>query len=72
MKNTQVIVNYDPVSRQDPEILASKSLVSKLAGTINRWKSPIGYFSSDKMNAKTQTQLVRLALENTAYAGLRL
>ena len=51
-------VNYGPVPPEDPETLASESLVFILVGTRTRWKCPIGYFLSDKMNAKTQAQLV--------------
>ena len=65
-------VNYGPVPPEDPETLASESLVFILVGTRTRWKCPIGYFLSDKMNAKTQAQLVRLALEKAADAGLRV
>ena len=65
-------VNYGPVPPEDPETLASESLVFILVGTRTRWKCPIGYFLSDKMNAKTQAQLVRMALEKAADAGLRV
>ena len=63
-------VNYGPVPPEDPETLASESLVFILVGTRTRWKCPIGYFLADKMNAKTQAQLVRMALEKAADAGL--
>ena len=65
-------VNYGPVPPEDPETLASESLVFILVGTRTRWKCPIGYFLADKMNAKTQAQLVRMALEKAADAGLRV
>ncbi|CAB4038383.1 THAP domain-containing 9, partial, partial [Paramuricea clavata] len=65
-------VNYGPVPPEDPETLASEALVFILVGTRNRWKCPIGYFLADKMNAKTQAQLVRMALEKAADAGLRV
>ena len=64
-------VNYGPIIPEDPETLASEALVFMLVGTRTRWKCPIGYFLADKINAKTQAQLVRMALEKAADAGLR-
>ena len=64
-------VNYGQVPPEDPEMLASESLVLILIGTRTRWKCPIGYFLPDKMNAITQAQLVRMALEKAADTGLR-
>lgn len=63
-------VNYGPVPPEDPNTLASEALVFILVGTRTRWRCPIGYFLCDKMNAKTQAQLVRLALEKAADAYL--
>ena len=65
-------VNYGTVPTEKPDILASEAVVFLLVGARSHWKCPIGYFLADKMSAKTQAQLVRIALEMAAEAGLRV
>ena len=65
-------INYVAVTPDDPDTLASEALVFLLVGTRTHWKCPIGYFLTDKMSASVQAQLVRMALEKAAEAGLRI
>ena len=73
-KNDQYagFINYGEVTPEKPDTLASEPLVFLLVGTRSHWKCPIGYFLSDKMSANAQAQLVKLALEKAAEAGLRV
>ena len=65
-------VSYGEVPAENPDILASEAVVFLLVGTRSHWKCPIGYFLADKMSAKTQAQLVKIALRMSAEAGLRV
>ncbi|CAB4006611.1 THAP domain-containing 9 [Paramuricea clavata] len=66
------LVNYGTVPTEKPDILASEAVVFLFVVARSHWKCPIGYFLADKMLGKTQAQLVRIALEMAAEAGLRL
>jgi hypothetical protein len=65
-------VYYGTVPTEKPDILASEAVVFLLVGAKSHWKCPTGYFLADKMSGKTQAQLVRIALEMAAEAGLRV
>ena len=63
-------INYGVVTPDDPDNLTSEALVFLLVGTHTNWKCQIGYFLTDKMSASVQAQLVCIALEKAAEAGL--
>ena len=54
-------VNYGPVTPEDPDTLATESLVFLLVGTRRHWKCLVGYLCN-KMSATTQAQLIRMVL----------
>ena len=62
-------VNYGPMTPEDPDTLATEALVFLLVGMRTHWKCPVGYFLCDKMSARTQAQLIRMALVKAADAG---
>ena len=65
-------VNYGAIPTEKPDTLASEAVVFLLVGARSHWKCPIGYFLADKMSSKSQAQLVQIALEMAAEAGLRI
>ena len=65
-------VDYGSAIPENPETLASEALVFLLVGTRSHWKCPIGYFLTDKMSAVVQAQLIKMALEMAAEAGLKV
>ena len=65
-------INHGPLTTDDPDKLATEALVFLLVGTRYHWKCPVGYFLSGKMNADIQSQLLRMALEKAAEAGLQV
>lgn len=56
----------------DPDNLASEAHVFLLVGTRSHWKCPVGYFLTDKIESKTQAQLIKTVLEMAADAGLKV
>ena len=56
----------------DPEMLASKAHVFLLVGARSHWKCPIGNFLTDKISSTHQAQLINMALEMAAEAGLKV
>ena len=63
-------VNYGAIPTEKPDTLASEAVVFLLVDARSHWKCPIGYFFADKMSSKSQAQLVQIALEMAAEAGL--
>ena len=60
------------IPNEHPEKLATEALVFLLVGTRSHWKCPVGYFLTDKMNAKDQATLVKKCLEKAANASLKV
>ena len=56
----------------DPDTLASEAHVFLLVGARSHWKCPIGNFLTDKISSTHQTQLIKMALEMAAEAGLKV
>jgi hypothetical protein len=56
----------------DPETLASEAHVFLLVGARSHWKCPIGNFLTDKISSTHQAQLINMALEMAAEAGLKV
>ena len=65
-------IDYGAVTPDNSNALASEASVFLLFYTRTHWKFPISYFLTDKMSAGVQAQLVRMALEKAAEAGLRI
>ena len=65
-------IHYWPITPEDPDTVATEALAFLLVGTRTHWKCPAAYFLCDKMSAKTQAQLIRMALVQAAEAGLRV
>ena len=57
---------------EDQDTLPSEALVFLLVGSRSHWKCPIGYFLTDKISATVQAQLIKMALELAADAGLKV
>jgi hypothetical protein len=62
----------DEIPAVQSEKIASEALVFLLVGTRSHWKCPIGYFLTDKANAKDQAVLIKKSLEMAAKAGLKV
>ncbi|CAB4001495.1 THAP domain-containing 9 [Paramuricea clavata] len=56
----------------DPETLASEAHVFLLVEARSHWKCPIGNFLTDKISSTYQAQLINMALEMAAEAGLKV
>ena len=65
-------VNYGETPPENPDTPASEAVVFLLVGARSHWKCPIGYFLANKMSAKMQANLVKVALKMAAEAGLRV
>ena len=65
-------MDYGIIPTEKPNTLASEAVVFLLLGAHSHWKCPVGYFLANKMSSKTQAQLVRIALNMAAEAGLRV
>ena len=61
-----------PYNTRRPDTVATEALAFLLIGTRTHWKCPAAYFLCDKMSAKTQAQLIRMALAQAAEAGLHV
>ena len=56
-------VNYGETPPENPDTPASEAVVFLLVGARSHWKCPIGYFLANKMSAKMQANLVKVALK---------
>lgn len=66
-------VSYGEVPAKNPDIFASEAVVCiSISRYLSHWKCPVGYFLADKISAKTQAQLVKIALRMSAEAWLRV
>ena len=65
-------VNYGETPPENPDTPASEAVVFLLVGARSHRKCPIGYFLANKMSAKMQAHLVKVALKMAAEAGLRV
>ena len=65
-------VDYGWFIPEHSEDLASEALGFLLVGLRSHWKTPIGYFLTNKTNAIIQTLLVKFALSLVADYGFRV
>ena len=62
-------INYGHIQCECEETLASEVLVFMIVGLKEYFKQVIGYFLIDKINAQTQAQLVRGAMNLLSQTG---
>ena len=65
-------IDYANLSVENGEEYASGALVFILKGLKTYWKCPVGYFLTNKCNAKIQTSLLKNCLSLAADHGLRV